>query len=280
MLTVSNIHFNIANKPILSDVSFTLQRGEVVGFVGDNGSGKTTTLSIISGCMRPNAGTISFREHSIWDNLREYHANMGYVPDRIPLYRNASVFENLLYSAELKGILNPTSRVHATLEELHLRTIEHQPVRTLSKGWTQWVGIAQAWIAKPQLLLLDEPTSGLDPSGRQRFMAWINNIRTEGHTVFFSSHILSEVESVCDRVLWLDKGQLINKNTPSTIQMLCSLDKLNDLQTLIETLSAIDGVQQVKTTTQGLSVQCTEPARTTLAKELIPYGLLEFRKQA
>ena len=280
MLTVSNIHFNIANKPILSDVSFTLQRGEVVGFVGDNGSGKTTTLSIISGCMRPNAGTISFREHSIWDNLREYHANMGYVPDRIPLYRNASVFENLLYSAELKGILNPRSRVHTILEELHLRSIEHQPVRTLSKGWTQWVGIAQAWIAKPQLLLLDEPTSGLDPSGRQRFMAWINNIRTEGHTVFFSSHILSEVESVCDRVLWLDKGQLINKNTPSTIQMLCSLDKLNDLQTLIETLSAIDGVQQVKTTTQGLSVQCTEPARTTLAKELIPYGLLEFRKQA
>ena len=153
-------------------------------------------------------------------------------------------------------------------------------MRTLSKGWTQWVGIAQAWIAKPQLLLLDEPTSGLDPSGRQRFMAWINNIRTEGHTVFFSSHILSEVESVCDRVLWLDKGQLINKDTPSTIQMLCSLDKLNNLSTLIETLQAIDGIQQVKTTTQGLCVQCTEPARTTLAKELIPYGLLEFRKQA
>jgi ABC-type multidrug transport system ATPase subunit len=205
---------------------------------------------------------------------------MGYVPDRIPLYANASVFENLMYSAALKGILNPTSRVQSILEELHLRSIEHQPVRTLSKGWTQWVGIAQAWIAKPPLLLLDEPTSGLDPSSRKRFMAWVNNIRTEGHTVFFSSHILSEVESVCDRILWLDKGKLVNHNTPSTIQMLCSLDKLDDLQTLIETLSTIDGIQQVKTTTQGLSVQCTEPARATLAKKLIPYGLLEFRKQA
>lgn len=107
MLSVSNLHHSIARTPILCDLSFTLQAGEVVGFVGDNGSGKTTTLSIVSGCQRPSAGSVTFENQSIFDNLAHYHAQMGYLPDRLPLYPNATVLQNLTYAAKLKGVGSP-----------------------------------------------------------------------------------------------------------------------------------------------------------------------------
>jgi len=278
MLTVSNLHHSIARTPILCDLSFTLQAGEVVGFVGDNGSGKTTTLSIISGCQRPSAGTVTFENQSIFDNLAHYQVQMGYLPDSLPLYPNATVLQNLTYAAKLKEVPSPQERVHEMLNRFNLQQISPVKVRTLSKGWTQWVGIAQAWVSKPRLLLLDEPTSGLDPSGRQRFCYWLEEIRQQGHTVFFSSHILGEVESVCDRILWLDNGRLIEKDHTDTHRMRCIIANLDNINRLGETLQQCEGVLLVRQHPQGLDVTCTPEARTMVAQTVAHYGLLEFRK--
>ena len=160
MLQIDQLHFSIHSTPILQNLSFRLNAGEIVGFVGNNGAGKTTTLEILSQCIFPTSGSITWNDKDIWTG-DAYRSSMGYVPDQLPLYPNATVRENLLYTAKLKALDNPQNRVDELIEEFSTSTVSRTPIRTLSKGWKQWTGIAQAWCHHPKLLLLDEPTSVL-----------------------------------------------------------------------------------------------------------------------
>ena len=274
MLKIKSLDYTLDDHPILCSLSFTLCKGEIVGFVGNNGAGKTTTLEILSQCFHPTSGSITWNEEDIWSS-NTYRGLMGYVPEQLPLYRNATVFENLLYTVELRQIDRPQNRVEELIIEFDLSSVAQSAVRTLSKGWRQWVGIAQAWCHKPKLLLLDEPTSGLDPSGRQRFESWLRQVRTEGTTVFFSSHILSEVEAVSDRVLWIEKGRIIEGNELMwTIQCIVERPDVS----VVTTLQSIEGVSSVHNEGSCITLTCHPRVRPKIAQCLVEIGLLEMRR--
>ena len=274
MLQIDQLHFSIHSTPILQNLSFKLNDGEIVGFVGNNGAGKTTTLEIISQCISPTNGRITWNEEDIWAS-NSYRKSMGYVPDQLPLYPNATVRENLLYTANLRQLQDPQLRVDELIEEFKLSSVSRSPIRTLSKGWRQWTGLAQAWCNTPKLLLLDEPTSGLDPSGRQRFDSWLRRIRDEGTTVFFSSHILSEVEAVSDRVLWIEDGRLIEGNDLIwTIQ--CVVEHPDPA--IKKTIQSIDGLTDIQIEGNSITLCCHPNTRPKVAQSLIEFGLLEMRR--
>ncbi len=274
MLQVDNLTHTIGDKTVLQNISFTLTEGEIVGFVGNNGAGKTTTLEILSQCIHPTEGRILWNGTDIWAS-QEYKTKLGYVPDKLPLYPNATVYENLLFTAQLRGVPNPSHRVIELLTEFNLQSVAHSTIHTLSKGWRQWVGIAQAWCHKPKLLLLDEPTSGLDPSGRQRFESWLKNVRSSNRTVFFSSHILSEVEAVSDRIVWIDNGTLLeHEDILWTLQ--CTVERLED--TIIEKLHALDNIKNVHLQGHTITLQCHPRDRSVIAHTLVDHGLLELRR--
>ena len=274
MLQIDQLHFSIHSTPILHNLSFRLNSDEIVGFVGNNGAGKTTTLEILSQCTHQTSGGLTWKGEDIWAS-DIYRKSMGYVPDQLPLYPNATVRENLLYTAELRQIHSVNIRVNELIEEFGLSDVSKAPIRTLSKGWRQWTGIAQAWCHKPTLLLLDEPTSGLDPSGRQRFESWLRKIRDEGTTVFFSSHILSEVEAVSDRVLWIEDGRLIEGNNVMwTIQ--CVVERPDS--SIKETINNIDGITDIQIDGNCISLSCHPNTRAKVAQSLVEFGLLEMRR--
>ena len=274
MLTVQNLEFAIADTQILRDLSFTLDQGEIVGFVGNNGAGKTTTLELLSQCLRPTAGEILLDGVDIWTST-DHRKRLGYVPDQLPLYPNATVRENLYYAAELRSVDAPQKRVDELITQFALSNVERHPVRTLSKGWRQWIAIAQAWCHKPKLLLLDEPTSGLDPSGRQRFEAWLRHIRSEGTTIFFSSHILSEVEAVSDRILWIEEGQLIaGSELIWTIH--CTVENYSPRITV--KLQQIEGVDRLQLDGNHITLSCHPNLRSAVSSALVEFGLLDMRR--
>ena len=274
MLRIKNLDYTINGHPILRSLSFTLSKGEIVGFVGNNGAGKTTTLEILSQCLHPTSGSITWNEEDIWSS-NTYRSLMGYVPDQLPLYPNATVKENLLYTAELRQCGRPKERVEDLIREFELSPVAQKTIRTLSKGWGQWVGIAQSWCHTPRLLLLDEPTSGLDPSGRQRFESWLRKIRSTGTTVFFSSHILSEVEAVSDRILWVEDGQLIEGNDLKwTIQ--CVVERPDS--SVLTALQSIEGISKAHIEGSCITLSCHPNARPKIAQYLVELGLLEMRR--
>ena len=274
MLQIDQLHFSIRSTPILHNLSFSLNAGEIVGFVGNNGAGKTSTLEILSQCIFPTSGSITWNDKDIW-TTDTYRSSMGYVPDQLPLYPNATVRENLLYTARLKELDNPQNRVDELIEEFQLEAVSRAPIRTLSKGWGQWTGIAQAWCHRPKLLLLDEPTSGLDPSGRQRFDSWLRQIRAQGTSVFFSSHILSEVEAVSDRVLWIEDGRLIEGNDFMwTIQ--CLVERPD--ASIEKNIQKIDGISNVRLDGNSITLSCHPNTRPKVAQTLVGFGLLEMRR--
>ena len=274
MLQIDHLYFSIDSTAILQDLSFGLNAGEIVGFVGNNGAGKTTTLEILSQCIHPTSGSLTWGGKDIWTS-DNYRKSMGYVPDQLALYPNATVRENLLYTAELRQIQTPQSRVGDLIEEFGLSDMSNSRVRTLSKGWRQWTGLAQAWCHKPKLLLLDEPTSGLDPSGRQRFDFWLRKIRSEGTTVFFSSHILSEVEAVSDRILWIEDGRLIEGNDVVwTIH--CVVERPDS--SVEKSIKDIDGITNFHLEGNSITLSCHPNTRSRVANTLVEYGLLEMRR--
>lgn len=273
MLKIEDLHFAYGPHPVLTGVSFELHLGEIVGFVGNNGSGKTTTLSIISGLLHPQQGTVEWNGTSIWSEDSTYRSEFGYVPDVAPLFNNATVRENLIYTAKLRRLSEPL--VTNVLDELHLRHIEDQPVSSLSTGWRQWVGIAQGWMHRPKLLILDEPTSGLDPSSRQHFEQWTQQIKQEGHTLFFSSHIIREVEAISDRIVQLADGY-ITESQDSFWMIQCAV--MNPDPQIVSRLEHIDGVEQIDIVNNHVRLHCSMDCRSSIAQILVNFGLIEMRR--
>lgn len=273
MLKVDDLHFGYGSQSVLTGLSFELHPGQIVGFVGNNGSGKTTTLSIISGLLHPQQGTVEWNGTSIWSEDSTYRSEFGYVPDVPPLFKNATVRENLTYTAKLRRISE--SLVTTVLDELHLRHIEDQPISCLSTGWRQWVGIAQGWMHRPKLLILDEPTSGLDPSSRQRFEQWTQQIKQDGHTLFFSSHIIREVEAISDRIIRLTDGRVTGSHKDSwTIQCMVMTP---DSQ-MVQRLEQLEGVEHIDIVNNHIRLHCSMDCRSSIAQILVDFGLIEMRR--
>jgi gliding motility-associated transport system ATP-binding protein len=216
MIHVEHLTKYYGEYAAVRDVSFDVKEGLVVGFLGPNGAGKSTTMRILAGYLTATSGTVSIGGRDVFWNPVEVRKRIGYMPESCPLYPEMRVEEYLKFRAGLKGVYGSKrrSRLDYVLQRCWLADVRRQLIGTLSKGYRQRVGLADALIAEPDVLILDEPTAGLDPAQIRETRGLIRELGKE-HTVLLSTHILSEVERTCDRVIIISKGQVV-LNRPIT----------------------------------------------------------------
>ena len=252
MIKVSNLSKKYVGKPAVDNISFNVESGEIVGFLGPNGAGKTTTIRMLTGYIPPTSGTALIGGYDIFLNSLIAKQKIGYMPENVPLYDDMRVREYLLFRAELKGLRGQDVRKHMNeaLELCSIKDIKSQMISSLSKGFRQRVGLADALINKPPLLILDEPTNGLDPSQIRSFRELLKEL-AENHTILISTHILSEVELTCNRVLIINKGKMIGNNTPLELSekikssTTISLELKSQDHDIRDTISNISGIKKV-----------------------------------
>jgi ABC-2 type transport system ATP-binding protein len=221
MIEVSNLTKRYAGRTAVADVSFTVDRGEIVGLLGPNGAGKSTTMRILSGFMPATSGTVRVAGYDVFFESNEVRRRIGYMPENNPLYLEMRVREYLKFRARLKGLgwKKSRQRVDTVMEQCGLTDVRRRIIGQLSKGYRQRVGLADALVHEPELIILDEPTIGLDPHQIRAVRQLIKNL-AEKHTVLISTHILPEVEMMCSRVLIMFDGKILAADTPGNLQRL------------------------------------------------------------
>jgi len=255
LIDVQHIYRHYGDTCAVQDVTFQLGKGEVLGFLGPNGAGKSTTMQIISGNLAPSAGRVLINGIDILDDPKRAKAQLGYLPEQPPLYRDLTVDEYLAYCARLHRVPRASVRsaVDTAKERCGLKDVGRRLIGNLSKGYQQRVGIAQAIIHFPKVVILDEPTVGLDPIQIREIRALIRELGKE-HSVILSTHILPEVQATCNRVQIIHQGRLVYHDTIERMaaQMRSSslLVALRNPPPLAE-LQALPGVESVETTANG-----------------------------
>ncbi len=217
MIEVQNLTKRYGHFLAVDQISFTAKSGEIVGLLGPNGAGKTTTMRMLTGFMPPSEGIAKIAGFDVTENSMEVRKRVGYLPERVPIYPDMTVRAYIAFWAKLRGIRNPNKQVARVLETVHLTDRRDTLVRNLSKGMRQRLGLAQALVHDPEVVILDEPTIGIDP---QQVIEVRESVRQLGkkHTVLFSTHILSEAEQVCDRVIIINKGRILAQGAPATLR--------------------------------------------------------------
>jgi ABC-2 type transport system ATP-binding protein len=213
VIEVNGLSRRYGSRLAVSDVSFRVEPGQIVGFLGPNGAGKTTTLRMLTGYLAPSSGEIRIDGIDAVGSSIRARARLGYMPEGVPLYKEMRVDEYLRYRATLKGIAKPNPAVNRALQLAAVADAKKRIIGQLSKGYRQRVGLADALIANPAILILDEPTSGLDPNQVRQFRELIRGF-AGNKTVLLSTHILSEVEAVCDRVIIIRRGEKVADLAP------------------------------------------------------------------
>ena len=219
MIEVKNLVKRYGDHVAVKNLSFTVEEGQIYGFLGPNGAGKSTTMNIITGYLASTEGEVLINGHNILEEPEEAKKCIGYLPELPPLYPEMTTREYLLFVAELKGTRKKADRIAAVehaAARAGLQGMEQRLIRNLSKGYRQRVGIAAALLGTPKVIILDEPTVGLDPAQMIEIRSLIRDLG-KTHTVILSSHILSEVQSVCDRVLIIAHGRLVAQGTPEEL---------------------------------------------------------------
>jgi len=221
MIQVSNLTKRYAGRTAVSDISFSVARGEIVGLLGPNGAGKSTTMRILSSFMPATSGTVRVAGFDVFHDSVEVRRRIGFMPENNPLYPEMRVREYLKFRARLKGLSWKKSRERVTtvMEQCGLTDVSKRIIGQLSKGYRQRVGLADALVHEPELIILDEPTIGLDPNQIRSVRQMIKNL-AEKHTVLISTHILPEVEMMCSRVLIMFDGKILAADTPENLQRL------------------------------------------------------------
>jgi ABC-2 type transport system ATP-binding protein len=216
MIEVKQLVKKYGEVTILKSISFTASQG-VNGFLGPNGAGKTTTMRILTGYTPPTSGTAVVAGFDVFDKSYEVRRHVGYLPENVPLYRDLTALEYLKYLAEIRGLPRRQEAALEALQRVGLVNRAHSRIRTLSKGMRQRVGLAAAILHNPSVLILDEPTIGLDPLQVLELRKLIVELGRE-RTVLFSTHILSEAEQVCDRLIIINQGEIVSEGTPSELR--------------------------------------------------------------
>jgi ABC-2 type transport system ATP-binding protein len=217
MIEVKQLTKQYGTRLAVDHISFKAKPGEVVALLGPNGAGKTTTMRMLTGFLPPTDGRASIAGHDILDNSIEARRSVGYLPERVPIYPDMTVYGYLAFWAKLRGIRSPRRAVRAVLERVQLADRQQTLVRNLSKGMRQRLGLAQALVHNPPVIILDEPTIGIDP---QQVIEVRETVRQLGqdHTVLFSTHLLNEAEQVCDRVVIISKGRIVAQGNPTDLR--------------------------------------------------------------
>lgn len=255
-VVVENLTKSFGFQKAIDDVSFSVKRGEILGFLGPNGAGKTTTMKIISCFLFPDQGNIYIDKYSIRKNAPKIKQVIGYLPEHNPLYDEMNVIDFLVFIANLHNIphYKITPRVLDMIRMCGLENEKHKLIRELSKGYKQRVGLAQALIHDPKVLLLDEPTTGLDPNQIVEIRDVIKTIGRE-KTVILSSHILAEVEATCDKVLIINKGKIVANGTARELRNESEIGKLLKItihgggtKAINQALCELPGIENIRIT--------------------------------
>lgn len=252
MISVEHLTKCYGDFTAVDDLSFEIGEGHVYGFLGPNGAGKSTTMNIMTGCLSATAGHIHIDGYDIFEEPTNAKKLIGYLPEHPPLYMNETPLEYLTFVGEAKGLHGKelSEQIQNVISMTRIAHITHRRISTLSKGYKQRVGIAQALLGNPKVIILDEPTVGLDPIQIIEIRDLIKNLG-KTHTVIFSSHILSEVQAICDQILMIAHGKLVAFDTPQNLEktMLSSNELLLTAEAsdkeLFDILAGIDLIRDV-----------------------------------
>jgi ABC-2 type transport system ATP-binding protein len=214
MIEVRNLSKSYGDRPAISSLNFSVRKGEVVGFLGPNGAGKSTTMKIITGYMAPTSGEVKVAGFDVFEDPIEVKRRIGYLPETPPVYQDMYVQDYLKFVANLKGVdrARVASLVQASLEKTGLQDVRKRLIGNLSKGFKQRVGLAQALVSDPEVLILDEPTVGLDPKQVSEMRQLIRQLKGQ-HTIIISTHILPEVQASCDKVIIINRGSIVAEDS-------------------------------------------------------------------
>lgn len=289
MVKVTDLAKNYGDVAAVKGLSFELETGKIYGFLGPNGAGKSTTMNIMTGYIAPSAGTVVINGHDIRKEPEKAKQNIGYLPELPPLYTDMRVGEYITFAQELKKVPRDDrpEELKKILKLTGLEEYEHRMIRNLSKGYKQRVGLAQALVGDPEVIILDEPTVGLDP---QQIIEMRNLMRSlrEDHIVILSTHILTEVTEVCDEVLIISNGELAARGTPDELESKLEKKTRIDIEVLgdaekiraaLKSVNAIDNILVGDTSDSGDSVKITvetsseDDIRAEVAKALAAAAL-------
>ena len=272
MIEVQNLTKIYGNNKAVDNVSFKIRNGRIYGLLGPNGAGKSTTMNIIAGCLAPTDGTVLINGYDVCDQPIEAKRQIGYLPEQPPLFGDMTPYEYLCFVAEAKGVADDLleRQVKEAMTVTDILSVKNRLIRNLSKGYRQRVGIAQAMLGKPDIIILDEPTVGLDPQQLTEIRALIRKLG-EKQTVIVSSHILSEISELCDHVIILSEGRVVADDSMAELEARVSPEKVirmtvkGDEAGVRGVLKAIDGIASVES--GGVSAEGTVSLKVTVAAE-------------
>ena len=297
MIQVENLTKFYHTLCAVDQINFEIQKGEILGLLGPNGAGKTTTLRMLTGYLQPSSGNINVKGLSIDENMLEIKKMLGYLPESAPLYHDMLVFDYLSYVAAIREINGDQkhARIRRVAELCGINEVMHQPIGELSKGYKQRVGLAHAMMNDPEVLVLDEPTSGLDPNQIVEIRKIIREIGKE-KTIILSTHILSEAEATCDRIVIISQGKIVADGSTENLkrsaggQNIMHLSLQNaDFETVQKSLGTINGIENVSRISETaaalnvrLNYQATDDLRPDIYKKIkkTDWILLDFHQEA
>ncbi len=285
MIEVQNLTRKFGALTAVDDLSFSVGQGDIVGFLGPNGAGKSTTMRMLTGSLGATSGSVTIAGHDIATDARAVQRIVGYLPETPPLYTDMTVRSYLRFCAKIKKAKSPNQAADHVIDRVDLGSVAGRLIGHLSKGFRQRVGVAQALVHEPRLLILDEPTSGLDPNQRVEIRALIGELAKGDVTVVLSTHILPEVEAVCGRVIILHHGKIVAQDTLaglSGVDQAVRVVVARPSDEVGSVLSSLPGVLKVKALEGGAyRVEATDDIREAVASCVVGFGLLEMgRDQA
>lgn len=286
MIEVKNITKKYGSFTAVDNISFKIEEGEIIGLLGPNGAGKSTTMNMITGYIEPTEGEIVINGYDISKKPIKAKSQIGYMPEGVPLYSDLTVKEFVTYMAELKKVDRKTrkEKVEKIIEQTGLKDVEKKLTRNLSRGYKQRVSMAGALVGEPKILILDEPTVGLDPKQITEIRALIKELG-KTHTVILSSHILSEVSQICNKVIIINKGKIVAVDTPENLEKKVASnnttyvtveDTENKMETIKETIPEIKEIKLIKENEDGTKQYALESDKDVDLRKIV---FNEFAKE-
>ena len=268
MIEVKNVTKKYGNFVAIDNISFNIKEGEIIGLLGPNGAGKSTTMNMITGFIEQTEGEIIIDGYDMLKKPKKAKKEIGYMPEGVPLYTDLTVKEFVSYMAQIKKVDRKIRKeqIEKTIEETGLKDVEKKLIKNLSRGYKQRVSMAGALVGKPKILILDEPTVGLDPKQITEIRELIKKLG-KTHTVILSSHILSEVSQICNKVIIINKGKIVAIDTPQNLENAVSKnnniyvtieDPENKIETVKDKIEGIKDIKLVATNDDGTKHYCIE----------------------
>ncbi len=272
---IQDLHKSYDGNKALNGLDLDIEEGEIYGFLGPNGAGKTTAIKIILGLIKPDEGEVSVLGKDALEDSMSVRRSVGYLPENLEMYGDLTVMENLRFLCELKGC--PDEDIGKLLKEFEMDDWDGKKVRSLSKGMLQRIGFLQTMIGDPDVFILDEPTSGLDPRVRRWVKDKIVDLKGKGKTIFLSSHVLSEVQELCDRVGFIREGEIVGEGDVDTFFDDLDMSPRLELkiESPIEAFEMIEGVEYIerpRLVDDQLTLYCEEERKMDVIKLLLDEG--------